>query len=116
MGISLTDGDKHVNVDLPVFESGSDIPAVMFIGQRGMVLRKALFHPRALDGIQKTCAIWKNSINRGGIKNVWLTDVSGLSWIRHLSKKATRIVASPSKMKIHAQLGLPPMPPMFEIR
>ena len=53
MGISLTDGDQHVNVDLPVFESGSDIPAVILVGQGGMVLRKALFHLRALDGVQK---------------------------------------------------------------
>jgi hypothetical protein len=56
------------------------------------------------------------TINRGRIKNEWLADVSGLSWIRNLAKKATRVVESPSKMKIHAQLGLPPMLPMFEIR
>ena len=117
MGISLTDGDQHVNVDHPVFESGSDIPAVVIVGQGGMVLRKALFHLRALDGVQKTCAEWKSSINaRGWIKNGWLTDVSGLSWIRNLAKKATRIIASASKMKIHARLGLPPMPPIIEIR
>ena len=53
MGILLTDGDEHVNVDLPFFESGSGIPAVMLIGQRGMVLRKALFHLRALYGVLK---------------------------------------------------------------
>ena len=53
MGILLTDGEEHVNVDLPVFERGSDKPAVMLIGQRGMVFRKALFHLRALDGVRK---------------------------------------------------------------
>jgi len=104
------DSDQHVNVDLPVSESGVEVLDVVFVGEGASIQLQAVLDFVALSLSEEACAKERKSELDAKTRQGGFTYVSGLSWITNFATIATATVTIPSRMKIQAQPGFPAIP------